>query len=240
MKTSAILLFIILLSHISLGQVYIDELSRSLEKEYTKFVRAILSGDTTTAMEIEKNAVRIQPIEKKTFTTKNNPEHIFKLSGNALRDSIISFFKIENGPDENKFLSNIFHNTNMPVHFAAETNRDTIFSREYFSSQRASNDVFLTTFHDGWLSKFYYSGSHPLIYLSDFAVQLSKIDSITTRIKVVALNPEVINGMGIGVHGPKYEYSQVEPTSIEEYSILLFIADKLGDKTLLPLKLPNN
>jgi hypothetical protein len=46
--------------------------------------------------------------------------------------------------------------------------------------------------------------------------------------------------MGLGVHGPMNIYTKVQPTTIEEYSLLLFIADKLGDGSLLPLKLPKS
>ena len=213
-----------------------------MQPKYEKFIQAVLLNDTIKAEEILKSNIKIQPILEKAFPIKNIPAHIFKINVTALKDTIVNLFKIENDTDKNKFLRDIFYffseNHRMQVFFVAETNKDTIFSREYFSGQPKSDDVFLTPFAGTWLSKFYYSDDHPLKYTTEFALKLKMVDSSSTELKVVALNPQVVNGMSIEVHGPQNEYAKVQPTTIEEYSILLFIADKLGDKTLLPLRLP--
>lgn len=187
-----------------------------------------------------------EPIETKPFPVRNVPEHVFTISANALKDTILKAFKIENDPEENKHLKDIFwyYSGNDKEHkisilFRAETNTDTIFSRRYFLNPNTSNDVFLEVFHTAWISKYYQSHGHPLKYTTNFAVQLSEVDANKTKVKVVALNPEVINGTGFGVHGPANIYTSAQPTTIEEYSILLFIADKVGDTSLSPLKLPD-
>lgn len=187
-----------------------------------------------------------EPIETKPFPNKNISEHVFNLNASVLKDTIVRAFKIENDPEENKYLKDIFWyyagegtEHKMPVYFTVETNRDTIFSRDYFAKPNTVNDVFLEAFHEAWFSKFYQSHGHALKYTTDFAIQLTSIDDNKTKAKVVALNPEVINGTGIGVHAPANIYTPAQPTSIEEYSILLFIADKVGDTTLPALKLPD-
>ena len=188
-----------------------------------------------------------ESIQTNPFPNKNVPEHIFNINVNALKDTIIKAFRIGNEQEDNKYLRDIFwyytdkeKKYKMPIFFTAETNIDIVFSRSYFSKPNTSSDVFLEVFHEAWISEFYYSHNHPLSYTTNFAIKLSKIGSNKTMVKVFALNPEVINGTGFGVHGPANIYTPAQPTTIEEYSLLLFIADKLGDTTLPPLKLPNN
>jgi hypothetical protein len=186
-----------------------------------------------------------EQIETKPFPIKNNAEHVFNLNANVIKDTIVRAFKIENDPEDNKHLRDIFwyyagevKEHPMAILFSAETSRDTIFSLHYFSKPNTADDVFLEVYHEAWISKYYHSHGHPLKFTTDFAIQLSSIDANKTKVKIIALNPEVINGTGFGVHGPANIYTPAQPTTIEEYSLLLFIADKVGDTTLPPLKLP--
>ncbi|MBS1606208.1 MAG: hypothetical protein JST42_26355 [Bacteroidetes bacterium] len=147
---------------------------------------------------------------------------------------------------DNKILKAVFYEVipnggTMPLIFQPETSKDTLFSREYFLKAGKSNDIFLHDFREPWTSKFYYSKDHPLEYTADFIVKLSEIDDSSTKLSVIAYNPEVINGISsYGPHGAVARYTPVEATTIEEYTFLEFIASKLGDSTLLPIKLPKN
>ena len=236
MKYFATLLLTIFISQIAIGQ-----------DDYEKFIQALLKGDTVLAAQIERNYTnenKIEPIKEYPFPVRNITEHVFKLNMNVLKDSLLSFFKIENSPEENQHLRKIFYfyvdTIRMSVFFNAESSQGAIFSREYFLQPNTSNDIYLTAMHKLWLSKYYYSDSQPIKYNADFVFKLTKIDENSTVVKVVAINSEIISGMALGVHGPMNIYTKAQPTTIEEYSLLLFIADKLGDATLLPLKLPNN
>ncbi len=236
MRQLTMLLFIVLVSVTVFAQ-----------DDYQKLIQAALKGDTALAGQILKNSVKTEPVKEKTFPIKNDTEHFFKIDITALRDSIISFFEIKNDPERNKFLSDIFYRRDYydddtarsTILLSAESIKDSVFSGRYYSQTGTSNDVFLTVFHEAWESKLYYSKDYQLNYTTDFALQLSEVGNNLTKVKVVALSPKVINGMSLGAHGTMNEYAQVHPTTIEEYSLLLFIADKLGDKTLSPLKLPN-
>lgn len=199
---------------------------------------------------ITQGCKNIDPIQSKPFPIKNNPTHNFKLSIDKLKDTITSMFSIENQID-NKILNNIFYyyskgdsETNANRHlitFETESSQDTLFSKDYFSKASTSNDIYLHDFNFSWLSKLYFSNGKPLEYRTPFIIKLLKINNDSTTISVIAEDPKVLNGIsGYGPHGPIARETVVEPTSIEEYSILLFIADKLGDKTLVPLKLPND
>ena len=217
------------------------------QDDYDRFIQAILKGDTVLAAQIESDYAdenKIEPISEYPFPVKNIPGHIFKLNINTLKDTLVDFFKIEYSPEENKYMKKVFYfymdTIVMSVFFSTESSKDAIFSREYFLQPNTANDIYLTAMDGPWLSKYYYSVNQPIKYTAEFVFKLTKIDENSTAVKVVTINPEIISGKGLGVHGPMSIYTKAQPTTIEEYSLLLFIADKLGDRTLLPLKLPNS
>jgi hypothetical protein len=74
-------------------------------------------------------------------------------------------------------------------------------------------------------------------YIASFHLHLTKIDSNRTMVQVITYNPAIINGNHnialIGMN-PGAILEPVEPTSIEEYQILLRIGKKLGVKLKMP------
>ena len=67
---------------------------------------------------------------------------------------------------------------------------------------------------------------------------LTKIDDENTLLKVKPEDLKVIKGVeGFTAHGFYSKEISVDPTTIEEYSLIYFIAEQLGDKTLRPLNL---
>jgi hypothetical protein len=234
MKYLATILITVSLCQIAQGQ-----------DDYDRYIQALVKRDTVLMAQIEKKYAdenTFEPIKEYPFPVKNIPEHVFKLNINALIDLITTFFKTENSPEQNKILRNVFYfcrdTTKRTVSLNAEQSKDATFGENYFSQEGTSDDIYLTVFNKAWISKFYYSTGQPISYTADFVFKLKRIDENLTDVKVVAVNPEIIIGMGLGVHGPMNIYTKAQPTTIEEYSLLLFIADKLGDTTLSPLKLP--
>lgn len=188
------------------------------------------------------------PIESKPFPVKNIAEHSFNLNIDKLKDTIFSFFTIEN-QNNNKYLNDIFYFYPSPekekeiykmfIDFQIENSKTALFGSDYFAKPNTSNDIYIHNFETCWLSKLYYSKGRPLEYSTAFIIKLAPINNDSTKVFIKAETPKVINGIsGYGAHGAVARETIVEPTTIEEYSILLFIADKLGDKTLAPLKLP--
>ena len=188
------------------------------------------------------------PIETKPFPIKNIAEHSFNLNIDKLKDIIFSFFTLEN-QDNNKYLKDIFffypsvdketEQYKMFIDFQAETYKTALFGKSYFAKPNTENDIYIHNFGTCWFSKLYHSKGKPLKYRTPFFIKLTKINEVTTKVFIAAEDPKVLNGIsGYGPHGAIARETTVEPSTIEEYSILLFIADKLGDKTLLPLKLP--
>jgi predicted component of viral defense system (DUF524 family) len=78
-----------------------------------------------------------------------------------------------------------------------------------------------------------------LLYRTAFICKFEKIDNYNTKLTVFAEDPIVVNGTDrLGPHGYIANVQKVAPTTIEEYSILLYIAEQLGDTTLPPINLP--
>jgi hypothetical protein len=213
----------------------------SAQSEYSKFLKALLKGDTVTAMEIEKRNVTIEPIEEKPFRVKNLPEKVFHFNIHKLRDTVVALFDFKNQYD-NKFLQPIFYNKNVhQVIFSAETTKDSLFSKSYFNDPATANDIYIHAFGETWLSKFYFSKGKPLRVRTAFIIKLSAQNDSSVKVVVVAEKPKALNGIsGFGFHGPIARETEVNSSTIEEYSLLLFIEDKLGDHGLTPLKLPGN
>lgn len=201
----------------------------------------------TSACNSEK--ITTEPIQLKPFPEKNIPEHIFKQNIKSFRDTIQSLFNFDNH-FENKILTDIFgsyfnlHDSiahRSLISFSAETMENPIFGKEYFSKPNTINDIYIHCFGEAWLSGLYYSKGQPLEYRTAFSIKLSKVDSTSTKVTIIAENPKVLNGVSnYSAHGPVARETTVESSTIEEYSLLLFIANKLGDTTLAPIKLPGN
>jgi hypothetical protein len=230
--------------------ILLPALSFAQGDEYGKFIQAIVKGDTALAMKIEKRNVTVEPIEAKAFPTRNVAEHVFPFRINQLKDTLAALFSVENQYG-NVFLKRVFYNymgnedtseqNCRPIVFNAETSKGAIFSEDYFSKSNTSNDIYLHTFGETWLSKLYFSKGKPLETRTAFAIKLFVKDGSSTKVAIVAQRPTVLNGIaGFGIHGPIARETEVGSSSIEEYSLLLFIAEKFGDKSLAPLITPDN
>ena len=101
----------------------------------------------------------------------------------------------------------------------------------------------LQNFHDPiGKSAVYFAKGEPLDYLAEFRIDILERGPKESEVKVTTLQPEVINGkkFGFGSCGPGFanRYVPVEPTSIEEYELLLKIGAALKTKGMPALLLP--
>ncbi|MBS1666254.1 MAG: hypothetical protein JST58_02655 [Bacteroidetes bacterium] len=220
------------------------------QKDYDLYIQALINGNFQLAKQIEKNNITTEPIEPKQFSIRNDPEHIFNIGLEKIKDSIASLFNFEN-QYKNEILKPVFtfytwdedssEKHEMPIFFKAETTKDSIFSKCYFRNTNTKNDIYLFTMGNSWPSKLYFSKGKPLDYTTSFIIKLSAQSPSSTKVTIVAEEPIVFNGIkGFGVHAPIARETKVNSSTIEEYTLLLFIADKLGDKSLLPLLLPKD
>jgi len=101
----------------------------------------------------------------------------------------------------------------------------------------------LRNFHDPiGKSPVYFAKGEPLDFLAEFRIDIVRRGPLESEVSVSVLRPEVINGkqFGFGSCGPGFanRYVPVEPTSIEEYEILLKIGAALQEKGMPELILP--
>jgi hypothetical protein len=77
----------------------------------------------------------------------------------------------------------------------------------------------------------------PLLYKADYAVTVTPEPDSQTRVDIRASEPSVLLETGVGVHGGDF-LERVEPTTIEEYRILMNIGRQVGEKGMPQLQLP--
>lgn len=125
------------------------------------------------------------------------------------------------------------------VTFTPETADSAIFGKVYFQKPGTENDIFLNQF-DHWDSPIYHHKNKAFVYNTTFAIQLKQIDKANTMLTIKALQPEIYNGTKCcGPCFGNYAIEEtVKPTTIEEYTLILYIAKKLGVNNLKPLELP--
>ena len=89
-------------------------------------------------------------------------------------------------------------------------------------------------------SKTYFKDDQPLIYFADFHIHLTALDERKTRVEIFAYGSYVVTGLdeSWSPHGPSLISAEVDPTTIEQYQILLDIGRQLGAKEMPPLLTP--
>jgi hypothetical protein len=90
------------------------------------------------------------------------------------------------------------------------------------------------------VSQTYFKAGQPLIYFADFHIHLTAASPQKTRVEVTAYESCVVAGLdkNWSPHGPSLISVAVEPTTIEEYQILLKVGEQLGTKNMPPLVTP--
>ena len=185
-------------------------------------------------------------VEQKILLNPNQTCLTIKLPINKLRDTLVEIFDIDHQED-NKILGRIFFYKSDPkdlgVHqitFWPETSDTCTFGKEYFKKPNTKNDVFLTQYGEAWYSAMYFNKSKPFEFRTEFAIQLKELSKNSTLITAKALDPKILNGKKCC--GPclgNYSLEEkVQPTTVEEYTLILYIAEQLSIKGLPRLQLP--
>jgi hypothetical protein len=91
-------------------------------------------------------------------------------------------------------------------------------------------------------SKVYFKNGQPLIYYADFHIHLTAVGLQRTRVEIFTYDPNVVTGVdeSWSPHGPSFIGVKVDPTTVEEYQILLGIGAQLGTKDMPPLVTPGS
>jgi hypothetical protein len=182
----------------------------------------------------------IHKIKAKALSEKNLTSYEFARPMSEVRKEVINAFDSE----KNNPLTREFHSSfsNTSFFFVVESKEDPSFSKHIFENPENSNDLYLHSFGTSIESSYvYFGGGKPLRYRAEFQLHLSAPSPDTTRVSVITHKPTVINGSKCcGLHGYISNDVPVEPTTIEEYKILLFIGRLLGAQDMPPLRLPED
>jgi hypothetical protein len=184
-------------------------------------------------------------VEFKQLEHPNPTSYTFDIPLHKLHDTLIKIFDLDSQYG-NPILGKIFYykssESDLDIHqvsFDPEVPDSAVFGKEYFQKPNTKNDIFLNQF-DHWNSLIYHHKDKPFEYNATFAIQLKELNHDSTLLNIKALDPEIYNGSKCC--GPclgNYALTEkVKPTSIEEYTLILYIAQKLGAKGLQPLQLP--
>jgi hypothetical protein len=89
-------------------------------------------------------------------------------------------------------------------------------------------------------SKTYFKDDQPLIYYADFHIHLTAIGPRKTRVDIFTYDSSVVTGVdeSWSPHGPALICASVDPTTIEQYQILLKVGENLGAKDMPSLVTP--
>jgi hypothetical protein len=199
---------------------------------------------TLSAVIILSGCDNLKSLERKELVEMNPTEHTFSVSIDSLRRTILNTFYGHKEIGSTFYQSSIFYinvdmgsgKHKMTVSFNAETPGDALFGKDHFKKPNTENDIYLHSFGQFWYSPIYFAGGEALEFRTPFIMTLESVDEGHARLKVRPETPKVIKGVsGFSAHGFVAKEIEVESSTVEEYSLILFIAEQLGDTTLRPL-----
>jgi len=116
------------------------------------------------------------------------------------------------------------------------------FSEDIFKIEANKNDAYLYT-NQHINSSLYFKDTIPLYYLTSFHLHIDSIDDNHTLVTINAIEPQIITGFEfLGLQGAFYrkpDIRLVEPSTVEEYEILLRIGNALGEKGMPAIIMPD-
>lgn len=111
-----------------------------------------------------------------------------------------------------------------------------------FSQQKNNLDIFLWSIGVYCKSKIYKEKGVFLDYWVSFYLHIERIDQRHTKVSITTIEPKVIVGKEWFPGPPHFVRKDitisVEPSTMEEYEILLKIGNMVGQKDMPPLNLP--
>ncbi len=168
----------------------------------------------------------IHPIKTKLLSQKNPTSYVFTRPVPEVREKILTAFK------DDDLMRDFYSSfpTTQYFFFAVESREHAVFAERIFANRENQDDVYLHSYGTPiCLSPVYFAGGKPLRYRAEFHLHLTSLDDNSTKVTITTHDPTVINGSKCcGLHGYMANDVTVEPTTIEEYKILLFIGRVLG------------
>jgi hypothetical protein len=185
-----------------------------------------------------------KPVVIKKLAHPNPTSYTFDFPVDKLRDKVINLFSID--PQTNDsilkvvFIDRILKEHPFQINFVAETSDKAAFGTDYYKNVENSDDIFLFSMGSYWYSPLYFrKNNEPFLFFTSFAFKFKAISDQKTLLSVIDINPIISNGTKCCGHsGYMAIEEKVQPTTVEEYTLILYIAEKLGVRGLAPLRLP--
>jgi hypothetical protein len=200
----------------------------------SKYLLVVLVVCLCISCSRDVHTIKTMPLSQKNPTTYDFPGPVPEVRG-----KILTAF---NDFDLTREFSSSFSPNNPSLSLSIESSEDAVFSQQIFASPENRDDLYLH-FHGDVIdpSPVYFGSGKPLRYRAKFQLHLTALDNNRTRVSVITHDPAVINGsVCCGLHGYNSNDVAVEPTTVEEYRILLFIGRVLGVSGMPPLRLPES
>ncbi|KAF7780533.1 hypothetical protein PMAN_a1578 [Pseudoalteromonas marina] len=166
-------------------------------------------------------------IRTQSNAVENKTEFSFPYSAENLSSKLERIFSIQNQIENKIPLASSFHN-------GVYTAKVTKFNSETYQFD------FNNISSNFWKSDFYLVNGEKAKTTGKFQIILTQTGVQSTNVKVRVTQLRVINGIECcGPHGRYSRYTDVAPTTIEEYAFLYFIGEQLGVK-MPPVNRVNN
>jgi hypothetical protein len=173
----------------------------------------------------------VSRVKAHSLPRPNPTSYVFPFPIAKVRESAFEAFSMEN-----QIAKPIFNHSSptFPLTWTltAESADNAVFGESVFRDPANDQDIYLHSFHSPFvIYPVYFGRQGGLPFIATFHLHLAGSDS-NTIVSVTASNAEVINGtrLGFGPCGPGQanNYVKVQPTTVEEYSILRYLGVCLG------------
>ncbi len=152
-------------------------------------------------------------------------------------------FNASIGEIKNVVKEHYIHDSSKKMRLYFFSDKHTLSILQYLNIKRTigdNNDAILYASYHKNLSNLYYKDNKPLGYSAYFHVHLTELEKYQTKIEIITYKPTLLLGEKFyskifNIFGHSFfNTEEVEPSSIEEYQILLDIGEGLGVKDKMP------
>jgi hypothetical protein len=188
-------------------------------------VGLLLSG--AIAFQFREN---LAPLEVRQLAELNPISYEFRVPPDVAVQAIVQAFS-DARPVSSPYYQTLPLQSSAPISknvvYFAETRGNALFGEATFLRAGDTTDVYLHSHGEPILSSVYCVLGRRLSYRVDFSLTVRAVGE-GSLVSIEALNPRVLKGIGgFGPHGAYSAEYAVAPTTIEEYSLLLYIGHVL-------------
>ena len=185
----------------------------------------------------------VSRIQTRTLPSPNPTSWLYLMPMEQVRAKALDAFSIEHQVSQPVFGRHQIED-HIDGEIFAECFTNAVFGQAIFRDPANTNDIYLHSLDSPFvISSVYYGRYGGLPFEATFHLHLTANGS-NTLVSVTALNAQVINGTKFGFGscgpGPANNYVPVQPTTVEEYSILRYLGTYLGITNMPPVILPHS